>query len=259
MNEGTQGWFILGTLAMAIGSLVIWAMSRALRREDAHHGSLALAIPLVAMSAYFAMWQGQGVLEGGDHTSFIPRYLDWIVTTPLLLVSLAWVGLPPIQKVVDLRERQTLVGSAVLADVYMIVTGIVADRSPAGLVRDTWYIASCAGFLIVLALIWGRWRSEVSRLAGPGPLQAYTSLATLLSALWIAYPIVWLVGSTGLKVLPVTLETAVYTVLDVTAKVGFGIMLVAAVKRLQNVATPLPEESTLEATVREDGGRTPIR
>ena len=252
MNDATQGWFIIGTAAMAVGSLVIWAMTRALRREDAHHGSLSLAIPLVAMSAYFAMWQGQGVLQGGDHTSYIPRYLDWIVTTPLLLVSLAWMGLPPIQKVVDLRERQTLVGSAVLADVYMIVTGIIADRSPAGLVRDTWYIASCAGFLIVLYMVWGRWRSEVARVAGPGPLQAYTSLATLLSVLWVCYPVVWLLGTTGTHTLPVVLETAAYTVLDVTAKVVFGIMLVAAVKRLQSVAEPRSEESTLEATVRKD-------
>jgi len=44
--------------------------------------------------------------------------------------------------------------------------------------------------------------------------------------LWTAYPIVWIVGTEGLGLVPLGPETALYAVLDLSAKVGFGLLLV---------------------------------
>jgi bacteriorhodopsin len=43
--------------------------------------------------------------------------------------------------------------------------------------------------------------------------------------LWTAYPIVWLIGTEGLSLIPLYWETAAFMVLDVLAKVGFGFLL----------------------------------
>nr|prf bacteriorhodopsin C term fragment [Halobacterium salinarum] len=42
---------------------------------------------------------------------------------------------------------------------------------------------------------------------------------------WSAYPVVWLIGSEGAGIVPLNIETALFMVLDVSAKVGFGLIL----------------------------------
>ena len=249
MDTASHGWLLLGAVSLGVGAVIISFLMASLRREDHHHGSVALVIPIIAASAYFAMSQGQLLVPyQPDHTSYLPRYIDWSITTPLLLLSLVWVGLPPAAGHASFREHFMLIGSAILADFYMIVTGVFADLSPAGPVRWAWYILSCGAFLVVLYMIWGRWRAEIGRVGGAAQLQAYTSLATLLTVLWLLYPVVWVVGSTGLKIIPVGAETGAYTILDVVAKVGFGIGVLLAIKRLAAVGRPAFEESTVEAT-----------
>jgi bacteriorhodopsin len=46
-----------------------------------------------------------------------------------------------------------------------------------------------------------------------------------LVVLWLAYPVLWLIGTEGLGLLPLFWETAAFMVLDLTAKVGFGFIL----------------------------------
>ena len=69
-------------------------------------------------------------------------YIDWLFTTPLLLVSLAFLaGLSPADTVL-----------VICADVFMIVTGLMSTLVPARSTdgerfRWLWYGISCAGFL----------------------------------------------------------------------------------------------------------------
>ncbi len=46
--------------------------------------------------------------------------------------------------------------------------------------------------------------------------------------LWFCYPIVWILGAEGFRVLSVETETACYAILDLCAKVGFGFILTSA-------------------------------
>ncbi|GAC1495389.1 MAG: hypothetical protein NVS1B2_13790 [Vulcanimicrobiaceae bacterium] len=63
-------------------------------------------------------------------------------------------------------------------------------------------------------------------------------LTSVLTVLWIQYPIVWLVGSEGFRTLPAGPETLWYSALDVVAKVVFGFLSLATVAKL----TPAIEE-----------------
>ena len=71
-------------------------------------------------------------------------YIDWLFTTPLLLISLAVLA--------GLSPSDTLL--AVLADVFMIVTGLMgglvpARWAPGERARWGWFGVSCVGFLVV--------------------------------------------------------------------------------------------------------------
>lgn len=47
----------------------------------------------------------------------------------------------------------------------------------------------------------------------------------MIVVLWTLYPVWWIVGSEGLGLVDLYIETAGFMVLDLTAKVGFGIVL----------------------------------
>ena len=53
----------------------------------------------------------------------------------------------------------------------------------------------------------------------------YKRTATITLVLWSAYPLVWLLGAEGTGLLGATAELALYMVLDVSAKVGYGFSL----------------------------------
>ena len=58
----------------------------------------------------------------------------------------------------------------------------------------------------------------------------YTRLLGILTVLWFIYPILWVLGTEGTGAIGLTGEILVFAVIDVLAKVGFGIVLVMGVK-----------------------------
>jgi bacteriorhodopsin len=220
----------IGVAAMAVAAAAFLAMSFGTRREHRHHYLTSFLIVLVAATSYFAMAIGQSHITLADgHSIFYARYIDWSITTPLLLLGLATIAMEAIG--VD----RTLVYGMLAADVYMIATGFVGalsvDHS-----RWLWYVFSCGGFVAVLAIVWGPIRKE-ARVRGREAV--YVRLAALLSVLWLLYPVVWALGEEGLRAMPADVETVCFTILDILAKVVFGVMSLRAVEALP----PAIEES----------------
>ena len=54
------------------------------------------------------------------------RYIDWALTTPLLLMGLITLALP------QLSKKSSLVAGLVFSDVFTIITGIFAGLSDVG-------------------------------------------------------------------------------------------------------------------------------
>jgi bacteriorhodopsin len=65
-------------------------------------------------------------------------------------------------------------------------------------------------------------------------------LRNLTIILWSAYPVVWLVGSEGVGVVPLSVETLLFMILDVSAKVGFGLLLLRSRAGFGDVEAPEP-------------------
>jgi bacteriorhodopsin len=171
------------------------------------------------------------VVDGEVLDIYWARYADWLFTTPLLLLDLALLA------GADRNTIWTLIG----LDVGMIVTGLVAALTTAspGL-RIAWWGISTGFFLVLLVVL-------VSRLSGqaanrPGDVGTlFGTLRNVVIVLWTAYPIVWLVGTEGLGLVPLYWETAAFMVLDVSAKVGFGFVLLRSRSVLDQATVREPE------------------
>lgn len=66
------------------------------------------------------MLMGTGVFVENEVTIYLPRYLDWSVTTPILLTGLILTGLH------EHPRHPTYVLPAIVLDAIMIATGLLA-------------------------------------------------------------------------------------------------------------------------------------
>lgn len=226
----TETWLWIGTAGMALGAVVIAGLGRDAREEDRHHFVASFFVCLIAACAYFAMAAGQGVVEADGRTVYYARYVDWLVTTPLLLLGLLMVGLPR-AAAENSRERTGLVAGVIGADVLMIATGLFASLSGSDAVRYTWYTVSCGAFLAILWLLFGPVMREAKQQRNATG-ELYVKLTTVLVGLWFVYPVLWLLGTEGVGAISLGAEVGVFAVVDLSAKVGFGLLLVTGVKRL---------------------------
>lgn len=210
----------IGTAGMGIATLFFVAQGLRAPMHDRYHYLVSFGITLVALSSYLAMATGLTHLTLSDgHAIYIARYIDWAITTPLLLLGLRSVVAP--------QSSKTLLAALLGADVYMIVTGLIgALLSDAS--KYIWFALSCVAFVAILAILWRPIRSAA---LASGREQAFAQLGGLLSVLWLIYPILWLLGEEGLRLVPAASETVGFTVLDLLAKVAFGAVSLGFVRR----------------------------
>jgi len=164
---------------------------------------------------------------------FYARYIDWVVTTPLLLLGLLTIGLAPLTGGGEAgRARNGLIGWVIGADVLMIATGLIASLRGDNSDKWIWYVISCVFFLLVLWALFSPVKAHLDATMKP----LYTKLLGILTVLWFIYPVLWVLGTEGTGVLNMTGEILVFAVIDVLAKVGFGIVLILGVKNHAKVA-----------------------
>lgn len=214
MTEIAWLWFYVA--CMAAGALLFAVWSRSPREVPQYEYVIAIFIPVWSGLAYTAMALDQGVLEVAGRTVYVARYLDWLVTTPLLLIALASTGM--FFRPLDKSTLATLVG----LDVIMILSGLIADLTVRPGVQWFWYIVGCVCLALILLLIWGRVRREAYA-HNDDIGAAYTRIAAYFTVLWLGYPIVWALGPSGVGLLDSTTDVALFVILPIFSKVGFSI------------------------------------
>jgi bacteriorhodopsin len=160
----------------------------------------------------------------GEHsvrTFYFARYIDWTFTTPLLLLSLAMTAMH------SGKKRPGPIAGAIVADVIMIATAFAFSASEVGWMKWTWFIISCAAFLGVYYVIWGS-QMEANALERDDIRSTYRRNATILSVLWFIYPVILAVAPDGLNIVSDAFSVLVIAILDVLAKVAYGLMAVSS-------------------------------
>jgi bacteriorhodopsin len=149
------------------------------------------------------------------------RYVDWLLTVPLLLVeAIAVLALP-------LKEAGPLLVKLALASIVMIATGYPGEISSNGTTRLIWGSVSTIPFAYILYVLW----IELSRSLVRQPATVQTlvrNMRLLLLLSWGVYPIAYLLPLLGTFGASATVGIQVgYTIADVLAKPIFGLLVFA--------------------------------
>ncbi len=243
MTGAVDAWLWIGAGGMLIGWVLLLLPLASNKVERDESDLMAhFFVPLIAFTLYLLMALGGGHLVTGiGRTYYYGRYIDWIVTTPLLLYSLVTSGLQG----TGIKRTGMLVG-LLGADVYMILTGFVAGLTDRPSLKWSFYACSCASFLAIYALLFGPYK----KLTATGPHGAdFAKKAVVLSAIWLAYPIVFLLGQEGARAWPPIVDAVLFTILDLLAKVAYGLWAVGMAKK-SSAALPADLDVARTAAIR---------
>ena len=227
-------WLGIGTLLMLIGTFYFivkgWGVTD---KEAREYYSITILVPGIASAAYLSMFFGIGLTEvqvGSEMLDiYYARYADWLFTTPLLLLDLALLA----------KVDRVSIGTLVGVDALMIVTGLVGALSHTPLARYTWWLFSTICMIVVLYFLATSLRAAAKE-RGPEVASTFNTLTALVLVLWTAYPILWIIGTEGAGVVGLGIETLLFMVLDVSAKVGFGLLLLRSRAIFGDVEAPEP-------------------
>jgi bacteriorhodopsin len=203
--------FFAGTVAMGAGALYFFLLRDTV--DPAYRSSMVVA-GLICAIAYFHYFKMTHVYqESGGQFPTALRYVDWLFTTPLLLIKF-----PLLLRMGDRGTK--FFCQLVLLDVAMIVTAFIAETSPVN--SQSWwafFLVSCAFELLIVGVLYAQLGTAIT--AAPAPLaRALETMRLFVLVGWAIYPIGFLMARSGYG----ELREIVYNVADVINKVGFGLV-----------------------------------
>ncbi len=147
------------------------------------------------------------------------RYVDWLLTVPLLLVELILV--------MGLSRQETISRGFRLGALaaLMVALGYPGEVAADVGVRWAWGIASMIPFVWIVVELFGGLSKSIA--AQPEDARGLVNTARWVTVLsWSFYPVVYFAGAIGLE--GATANTVVqvgYTIADIVAKAGFGVLI----------------------------------
>jgi len=229
--NSVRHWLLIGCLSMMIGAAcaiyLAFGQSDGAQDDDIPLNNkgdekpkpltlqmrtvLGFIVCAVAMVAYFGMWSGVWVefkTSGSTpRVIFFPKYLDWIITTPLLVTMLGLVGKA------DTATLVAMVGN----DVLMVLCWLVGATLTAPY-KYVWWVLGVMFFIVVLLL--------VARVVERGRNSNLRTLGLILGFSWGVYPLLWVLGSEGTGALGLSQEVALTVLTDMVSKVLFTILII---------------------------------
>ncbi len=208
--------------------------------------ALTMSSLVVAVAGYhylriFESWQSAYTLLNGvyTHTANNPafndayRYIDWLLTVPLLVAEL--VAVLGLTRSLSINLTARLAGAAAL----MVILGYPGEIASDNTTRLIWGVLSTLPFLYIVYTLFTEFNAAVARQpASAQPLFRWARL--LLFATWGFYPIVYSLKYLGGYDANVLVAVQIgYCIADVVAKAGFGVLIyqIARAKGLELQST----------------------
>lgn len=217
-------WAVCACMIVATGAFLGLAAMKPRQHRIFHY--ITAAITMVASIAYFSMgsnlgWVGIEVefqrsnpkVAGTIREIFYVRYIDWFVTTPLLLADLLLTAGMPCPTT----------AFVILVDEVMIVTGLVGALVSS---RYKWpyFVFGCVALFYIIYVLGFEARKHANAL-GKDVGRAFLYCGVLTTFLWTLYPIAWGLCE-GANVISPDSEAVFYGILDLFAKPVFGALLI---------------------------------
>lgn len=211
--------FFIGTMAMMAAS--VFFFFEVGNTEKAWRTSVLVSglITFIAAVHYYYM-RGYNLDTGGQSPTFF-RYVDWLLTVPLMCVEFYLITKKAGAKV-------SLLWKLILASVVMLVTGYFGETIDKAHSWQ-WGLASGIAYFYIVYLVWF---GDVAKLAGatsPAVASAVKTLAWFVLVGWAIYPIGYIQGTPG-GLFGMQLDFGlpmdiIYNIGDAINKIGFGLVI----------------------------------
>lgn len=225
------------TIATMFSAFVYFVMAQK-NLAPKYRVSMMVSALVVFIAGYhyfriFGSWEAAFTLNeagmyefSGKHFNDAYRYVDWLLTVPLLVVELVLVlGLPK-------GESGSLMARLGFAAALMIVLGypgeVSSDASFLG-TRGIWGFFSTLPFVYILYVLFSELSQTIQRQSGR-VATLLSNARLLLFATWGFYPIAYMIpmffeGYPTDTPGAVTALQVGYTISDVLAKAGYGVLI----------------------------------
>ncbi|KAG7008723.1 hypothetical protein G7Y79_00004g013070 [Physcia stellaris] len=218
-------WYWAVCAVMTVSTFVFIGLSFTKPRTHRIFHYITALITMVAAIAYFTMGSNLGFtpiavefprsnprVHGTYRSIFYVRYIDWVITTPLLLLDLLLTaGLP-----------WPTILYTLLIDEIMIITGLVGALVVSNYKWGYYVFGNAALFVVAWTVTWTA-RKHAAAL-GSDVSRVYLICGVLTIFLWFLYPIAWGICEGGNVIAPDS-EAVFYGILDLFAKPVFGALL----------------------------------
>ena len=226
--------FFIGTMAMMAASVFFFFE---LNNTDKKWRTSVLVSGLITFIAAVHYYYMRGYnLETGESPTFF-RYVDWILTVPLMCVEFYLIT----KKV---GATQNLLWKLIFASVVMLVTGYAGEAIYGGESQSwVWGAISGAAYFYIVYLVWAGDVAKLAGKAGPAVAKANKTLAWFVLVGWAIYPIGYILGTKGglfgmQLVADPKLASAymdiIYNIGDAVNKIGFGLVIYALSRSEEN-------------------------
>ena len=226
-------------IAAMLGSFVFFVLARD-QVAPKYRMALIMSSIVVAIAGYhyfriFQSWTDAYTLSNGVYVaSGAPfndgyRYMDWLLTVPLLVAELVAVLALSRSKTISLTAKLAI------AAVLMVALGFPGETSSDMTTRAIWGALSTIPFVYIIWVLWGELSQAVGRQTNEVKV-LLRNTRLLLLATWGFYPIVYMLPMLGIAGASATVGIQVgYSIADVAAKCGYGLMIYA-IARAKTVA-----------------------
>ncbi|KIX06152.1 uncharacterized protein Z518_04126 [Rhinocladiella mackenziei CBS 650.93] len=225
-------WYFTVCAVMTVSALVFMILAFYKTRSQRLFYYITASMTMVAAISYFCMGSNLGwtaievewrrsdpEVRGNMRQIFYVRYIDFFITTPLLLADLLLVCALP--------TATTLY--VLLMSEVMVIMGLVGALVHSSYKWGFFTFGVAAYFFVAYTIIFdGR---AYARTLGADILQTYTILGVWTATLFIVYPVAWGVSEGG-NVIPPDSEAIMYGILDILTKPVFGGYLIWALRNV---------------------------
>lgn len=192
--------------------------------------SFAILIPTIASVSYWAMIVGYDINIISEVGITNIRFIDWFLTTPLLVTILCLLPVPK-------HAKKPLVNIAlvVVLDIIMIVTGFLATYQKEE-VRMAWFLISSISFVLLLAILFNTIFIKTSQVSED--LNNLVKRLLILTAfIWSLYPILWFLVYESPYKIPFDGELLLFGILDFFSKICFISMMLFTFRKIHKEDT----------------------
>ncbi len=212
--------FFIGCMAMMAASVFFFFELSNVEKKWRTSVLISGLINFIAAVHYYYM-RDYNLATGQSPTFF--RYVDWILTVPLMCVEFYLITKKAGAKI-------SLLWKLIAASVFMLITGYIGEAIyPTEKQSWVWGFVSGVAYFYIVYLIWFGDVAKLANIAGPAVAKANKTLAWFVLVGWAIYPIGYIAGTAGglfgFKVLEGVSLDIVYNIGDAVNKIGFGLVI----------------------------------